>query len=161
MNTFSRSALSIAGRVLPGGLQDAVIARIARPLREQLLDDVTDEFLEILLHAMSLAFAISGDYRANIKDFTGTLVFRTRVGDVGATVVFKDGHMEVHDDASTNYDCCIAFADARALWSSLLAENQDILDSVVSNTVDADGNLNYLYRFGYLARELTRRLELS
>ncbi len=161
MNAFSRSALSVAGRVLPGGLQDAVVARIARPLREQLLDQLTDEFLEILLRAMSLAFAVSRDYRANINEFAGTLVFCTRVGDVGATVVFHDGKMEVHDEPSAACDCRISFEDPHALRAQLLAANQDILNSIVANTVDVDGNLNYLYRFGYLARELTRRLQLS
>jgi hypothetical protein len=44
------------------------------------------------------------------------------------------------------------------LRAFLLSKNQDILDSVLANTVEVDGNLNYIYKFGFMVRDLIRRL---
>jgi hypothetical protein len=130
-------------------------------LQAQLCDGLTEEFLETLLQAMDLAFLICSGYRRNILGFKGTCVFRTANGDVGTTAVFDDGCMRVEPKARETCDVRVSFKNARALWSFLLSENQDILDSILANTVDVDGNLNYLYRFGFLAKDLTRRLGLG
>jgi hypothetical protein len=153
-----RFALQVVSAPFPERFQHFVAGRLSRRLKAQLCDRLTDDFLETLLRAMDLAFLICGGYRKNIRGFRGTLVFRTTGGKVAATAVFKDGRMAVKRHALPDCDVRVSFRDARALWSFLLAENQDILDSILANTVDVDGNLNYLYRFGFLAQDLTRRL---
>ena len=40
----------------------------------------------------------------------------------------------------------------------LFSRDQDILDSLLANDVELDGNLNYIYKFGFMARDLGRRL---
>jgi len=55
----------------------------------------------------------------------------------------------------------VTFRNAEGLRAFLLSKNQDILDSILRNDVEVDGNLNYIYKLGFMARELTRRLGLA
>ena len=156
--TIIRSVLRLASSALPEGIQHFVLAKLSRPLRAQFCDKITDEFLELLLHGMDLAFLLCSGYRRNICGFRGTCVLRTMDDRVTATAVFERGHMRVEHQARSQYDLRVSFKDSHALWSFLVSENEDILDSILQNTVDTDGNLNYLFRFGFLANDLKRRL---
>ena len=159
--TTRQSALQLASRALPEPFQDFLVGRLARRFKTELCEKMTDDFLEALLHGMDWAFLLSKSYRHNIDGFRGVCVFRTRDDKVATTAVFADGHMSIEGQARSTYNVRVTFQDAHALWSFLLSENQDILDSILNNTVDVDGNLNYLYRFGFLAKDLTRRLGVA
>jgi hypothetical protein len=159
--TNRQSALQIASRAFPEPFQNFLVDRLARQLKAELSEKMTDEFLEALLRGMDWAFLLSGSYRRNIDGFRGVCVFRTHDNKVATTAVFADGHMSIEGQARSTYDVRVTFQDVHALWSFLLSENQDILDSILKNTVDVDGNLNYLYRFGFLAKDLTRRLGVA
>ena len=130
----------------------------SKRLREQLYGKVTDKFLELLLGGMDLAFCLSKGYRKNIKDFEGRYLFRTADNLVAAAVTFKDGDMEVHQEAIDDWDVCITFKDAVVLNAFIFSRDQDILNSLLKNDVELDGNLNYIYKFGFMARDLGHRL---
>ncbi len=155
------ATLRVASSILPETVRKSLLHRVTRQLRAQLRDCVTDNFLEVLLYAMELAFAVSGRYRSNILKFDATCVIRTLHDEVAATAVFRRGHMKVEHRARPAYDVCVTFKDAHAVWAFLLSEDQDIVDSVLANTVEVDGNLNYLYWFGFLAKDLARTLGVA
>lgn len=134
----------------------------SRRLKEELCGKVTDKFLELLLHGMDWAFRLSEDYRKNIEGFKGRYLFRFRTADryeaVAAT--FKDGDMEVNEEPTGDYDwnVRITFKDSAALRGFLFSKDQDILNSLLKNEVEMDGNVSYIYKFGFMARDLSRRL---
>ena len=130
----------------------------SKGLREELSGKVTDKLLELLLSGMDLAFCLSKGYRRNIKDFEGRYLFRTTDNLVAATATFKDGDMEVHEEAIDDWDVRITFKDAATLGAFIFARDQDILDSLIANDVEVDGNPNYVYKFGFMARDLGRKL---
>ncbi len=132
--------------------------RWSKGLIEELSEKVTDKFLESLLAGMDLAFALSKDYRKNIRDFQGRYLFRTANDVVAAAATFKDGDMEYHREAIDDWDVRVTFKDYEALNAFLFSRDQDILDSVLANDVEVDGNLNYIYKFGFMVRDLRRRL---
>jgi hypothetical protein len=35
------------------------------------------------------------------------------------------------------------------------------MDSLLANEVEVEGNLNYIYKFGFMAKELLQRLGMS
>lgn len=113
-----------------------------------------DQLLEMLLHGMSMSFWFSKEHRRNIANFTGNYVFTTKDGKVAASVTFARGSMKVHASDIPNWNVRVTFADEVALMEFLFAENQDILNSLLENKVAVEGNLNYIYRFGYLAKNL-------
>lgn len=129
-----------------------------RELSKQLCGDVTDKFLGLLLNGMSMAFSLSRSYRKNIEDFKGKYLFRTKDNQVAVSVIFDYGEMKVKDDAINDWDVRITFKNATAMRDFLFSKNQDILNSLLKNEVEVDGNQNYIYRFGFMARDLGKRL---
>jgi hypothetical protein len=127
-------------------------------LREQLAGKAMDEFLEVLLRVMDLAFCLSNGYRKNIKGFDGRYLFRTSEGLVATSAVFGNGDMKVKGHAIEDWDVRITFKDAAALKDFIFSKDQDILDSLLKNEVEVDGNLNHIYKFGFMARDLGKRL---
>ena len=65
--------------------------------------------------------------------------------------------MKVYDEEIDKWNVRITFKDAPALQAFLFSKNQDILDSILKNEVEVDGNLNYINKFGFMARDLMRR----
>jgi len=129
-----------------------------KDLRKALEGKVTDKFVELLLMGLDLAFCLSRSFRKNIKNFEGRYLFRTADNLVTASATFKGGNMNVHEEAIDDWDTRITFKDAAALRDFIFSRDQDILDSILANNVEVDGNLNYVYKFGFMARDLGRRL---
>jgi hypothetical protein len=152
-------------RPIPYLFSDAIgnfITRLfLRKLRKELVGKVTDTFLESLLSGMDLAFYLSKGYRKNIKDFEGRYLFRTADDVVAAAATFKHGDMKVHKEAIDDWNVMVTFKDADALNAFIFSRDQDILDSLLANDVEADGNLNYIYKFGFMARDLGHRLGIG
>ncbi len=132
-----------------------------RNLRKELEGRVTDKFVEFLLEGLDLAFALSRSFRKNIKDFEGRYLFRTADDLVAASAIFRDGNMNVREEAIDDWDTRVTFKDAAALRDFIFSRDQDILDSILANTVEVDGNLNYIYKFGFMARDLGHRLGIQ
>ncbi len=140
-------------------------------LENELLGEVTDEFLELLLRVMKLAFSIDKaldlslspfeGYRKNIEGFKGRYLFKTSDNIVAASAIFANGDMKVEDDPIDNWDVRVTFKDAASLRAFLFSKDQDILNSLLENKVEVDGNLNYIYKFGFMARDLGRRLGVA
>jgi hypothetical protein len=159
--TISKLALRAASSALPDRFHDSLVRLFSRPLAEQLYGKITGDFLQLLLGGMELACCASKDYRRNIENLQATYSFRTKDGRVGCSAVFHDGDMRVESTAKSPYDALISFKDAQALWRFLLSGNQDVLNSILANEVDIDGNLNYIYKFAFMAADLERRLGVA
>ena len=59
--------------------------------------EVPEEFLELLLKLMSLAFKIDNDFRRNIEGFTGRYQFRSTDNSVTIAAVFTGKDLEVKE----------------------------------------------------------------
>ncbi len=121
---------------------------------------LTDKFLELLLYGMDLGFSLSKDFRRNIENFRGQYVFRTTDNLVAASATFAEGDMQVQTFPVEDWNARITFKDAAALRRFLFSGDQDILNSILANEVEVEGNLNYIYKFGFLAKDLVRRLKV-
>lgn len=161
MTTIRRSGLRGLASALSESAAENMAHVLSRDLVEQLRTRVTDDFLELLLKAMEASFYLSRSYRRHIENFVATYVFATADGTVAATMYFHDGEVEVGEDAAEDFTARVTFADAAALRRFLFAEHQDILQSILANEVEVAGNINYIYKFGYMARDLERRLGLA
>jgi hypothetical protein len=157
-NPLPKPALRLASFLLPERIQESLVRSFCKPLQQQLCGTLTDQFLELLLRGMEVAFALSKSYRRNIEAFRATYVFKTRDGTVGVSAVFDNGNMTVDPQARPACDTLVTYRDAPALWSYLLSEDQDTLDSILAASVEVEGNLNNIYKYGYLVRDLMRRL---
>ena len=160
-----RTVARIVSRIHEGA-GSALVKGFCRKLLKQLPGEVTDKFLELLLDGMDLAFLVWPGYSENIEGFEGRYLFKTRETERGrpavdATVIFENGDMKVHrepEDDPDKWNVRVTFRDAAALRAFIFSRDQDILNSLLANDVEVDGNLNYLYKFGFMARDLGHRL---
>jgi len=130
----------------------------AKRLRKRFLQclesEVAEEFLEMLLKLMSLVFFLDRDFRRNIKDFKGRYLFKSRDNSITVAVVFKGNRMRVCEKEIKDTDVTVIFRNGRALMGYLLSPKPDILGSLLRQDVTFNGNLNYVYKFAYMAKRL-------
>ncbi len=121
---------------------------------ECLESEFAEEFLELLLDLMKVAFMLDGDFRRNIGDFSARYLFRSATGGITVAVVFENGRMEVMEEEISRPDISVTFKDAKALMNYLLTPRPDVLGSMLRQEVTLDGNLNYIYKFAFMAKRL-------
>jgi formate C-acetyltransferase len=127
--------------------------------------------LDGLLDWMRLKL-LNPSFKGLLGDFDGMLLFETRHNSVRNYVRFHNGGMETHEKAAGKPNVTITFSDGHALVNFLFSplrgylndvihdgkpdypHSFDILTGMLRNEIAVDGNLNYLYRFGFLANHL-------
>jgi hypothetical protein len=125
-----------------------------KPLASFFESKLADGFLELLLDMMRLAFLFDSRFRRNIEGFQGRYLFRSKDGSIAAGAIFSQGRMAVSREAIENPNVAVTFRDEKALMGFLLAPKPDILGAVLRQDVVLEGNLNYLYKFAYMAKRL-------
>ncbi len=156
-------------RVVLKGLSYLFSERVAnwfaRFFTKRLVDEfrgaATDKFLELLLLGMDIAFCLSRTYRKNLKDFEAIYVFETDGGRVNTSALFGRSNMAVLPFAKDQCTVRVVFDNPASLRAFLFSRDQDILDSLLKNQVTVEGNLNYIYKFGFMARDLLWRLGID
>jgi hypothetical protein len=128
--------------------------RAAERYLEAIKSEGAEEFLEILLKAMKLVFFLDKDFRRNIDNFNGRYLFCSRDRAITVSAVFANGRLTVSEQAIDNTDMTVTFKNAKALMGFLLSPKPDILGSMLRQDVAVDGNLNYLYKFAFMAKRL-------
>jgi hypothetical protein len=161
MNRLRSFFLKLLSWLLPDSVCLWLLHGRKESLRAVLEDALTETLLEVLLEGMSLAFLLLRGFRRNLSGFSGKYLFRTANGGVALRALFANGQMSVLSGESTDYDVAVTFTDSAALCRFLFSSDQDILASLLANDVTVDGNLNYIYKFGFMARDLIRRLSLA
>src|SRR5512138_2933033 len=121
---------------------------------ECLTSEFAEGFLELLLGLMSTVFLFDHDFRKNIEGFTGRYQFKSKDGCITVAALFGDERLEVKEEVIPNPDITVLFKDGKALMGYLLTPKPDILGSMLRQEVSLEGNLNYLYKFAFMAKRL-------
>lgn len=116
--------------------------------------ELAEEFLQTLLTLMQIVFIVNLDYRRNIHKFNGRYQFCSKDGEVTIGAVFSNNRMKVVEGIIDNPHITITFRDGRTLMDFIISPRQDILNSLLKHDVRTEGNLNYLYKFGFMAKQL-------
>lgn len=150
---------------------DVFLTRLrAWGLKKQVLGTATDKFIEILLKGMDLSFYLikDDDYQNHLKDsegrdFKGRYFFRSADEEetIAASAIFENANMRVGFEAIDDWDVMVTFKNGEALRNFIFSEKQDIFDSISENAVEVDGNLNHIFKFGFMVQDLTRRLGIE
>jgi hypothetical protein len=119
-----------------------------------LCSECAEDFLQLLLGLMSVVFMLDHGFRRNIAGFNGRYQFRSRDGSITVAALFGDDRLEAREEDIPDPDITVLFKDGKALMGYLLAPKPDILGSMLRQEVALDGNLNYLYKFAFLAKRL-------
>jgi hypothetical protein len=147
--------------VLPDRLCVPLMRKQIEKLKGALEDVLATALLEILLDGMSLAFVLLRGFRRNLAGFSGKYLFRTANDGVARGALFASRRMQVLRGEFTDYDVAVTFKNSAGLLRFLFSRDQDILDSLLANDVAVDGNVNFIYKFAFMARDLIGRLKLA
>ena len=122
--------------------------------------EVAEEFLEVLLRLMSFVLYLDENYHRNIHNFRGKYVFKDRENNVSVRAIFgpssilRREQLKVSEGDLKDPDITVTFKNPRALMNFLLSPKRDILGSLLRNEVTLSGNINYLYKLGFMASQL-------
>jgi hypothetical protein len=128
--------------------------KAAEKFIQVLASEGAEEFLEVLLKLMGLALRLDKDFQRNIQNFNGRYLFCSRDRQITVAVVFKNNRLKVSEKEIDDTHMTVVFRNAKALMAFLLSPKPDILGSMLRQDVTIDGNLNYLYKFAYMAKHL-------
>ncbi len=128
--------------------------RVEKQFLRCLESEAAEEFLELVLRLMSLAFKIDKDFRRNITGFAGRYQFRSVDNSVTIAALFTGKGLNVKEGLIPDADVSVIFKDSRSLMNYLLSTDRDILRLLLNNEVVLKGNVNYMLKFGYLANHL-------
>jgi len=146
---------------LPG--QEAIWKKAVGEFLDSLEAETAETILEGLFFFMRARFKIDpiisgSDFGENIKDFTGSYLFRSKKGDIGILLKFNNGEMDWEESLGQKVDATVEFEDGRALINYLInyviKEDRDILKSVLNNEVRVSGNLNYLFKYLFMTNHM-------
>ncbi len=130
---------------------------------ETLESETAETILEVLLRLMQTRFLIDpifpgSDYLHNLDNFDVRYQFRSKRGDIGVLVEFYQGEMNWKESLSQDVIATLEFKDAKALVNYLInyviLQNRNFLQSILNNEIRVSGNLNYLYKFLYMANHM-------
>jgi len=129
-------------------------------------DEMAEEFLQFMVKVMKIKISTDPDYRRNIEAFQGTYLFRSTDREATVLVQFENGQIRdtenVTEEDTAKADIIVSFKNGKAFMNFLLVpfrkkkgperpQTFDIMESIRKNEVNVTGNLNYFYRFGYMA----------
>jgi hypothetical protein len=131
------------------------IQRTMRKWLECMESESAEEFLSLLLTLMSLAFLWNiKDFRRNIDGFKGTYLFKSNDKGIAIAVFFQNGAMRMEKGSVKTADIVVNFKNGKALMEYILSPKPDILGSMLRQDISLTGNLNYLYKFAFMAKRL-------
>ncbi len=135
--------------------------RLARRLEKELAGEMTEEFFKVLLYCMELFLLINPDFRRNIEGFQGRYLFNSKDGEVKLAVLYGNNRMTVKEKSLSDTDVTVSFKTYKDLCDFVTSPDPDIINGMLTQALSFDGNLNYLYKFGYMSRHMLSMLGVS
>jgi hypothetical protein len=134
--------------------ENPILNKMIKKFIGSLESEFAEEFLETLLKLMSLVLFLDPEYKRNIAGFNGRYQFLSSDNVITVSAVFRDDAMEVSEETIPDPNITVIFKDGKALMNYLLSPKPDVLGSLLRQEVRLDGNINYLYKFAYMAKRL-------
>lgn len=143
--------------------KDSSTNKIVEDLRSLL----TSKVLKALLGIMKRAFEASKGnllkqygplkgFHRNLENFKGCYLFGTFDGTY-ISAKFENGGITIEEKSCDDWDVRVMFRSDAVLLDFLIFGKMDILKPLLHNDVQVDGNVNYLAKFGFMARDLLVR----
>jgi hypothetical protein len=135
-------------------ITEQTLKKLGEQFNNSVASETAEEFLQTLLNLMKIVFTVNHEYRRNIRNFEGRYQFCSKDGEVTVAALFHDSRMEVVEKRIDRPDITVTFRNGKTLLNFIMSPRQDILGSMLRHDVGTEGNLNYLYKFGFMAKQL-------
>jgi hypothetical protein len=127
----------------------------------QVKEEVTEEFLKILLQFLRFCSYLDEYLWQSIGTSKWKIELRSEDKDIRVLAEFENGHvkpreLEPDEPLIPPANASVVFKNPEAVKNFLLPPGgltgrRDVLRSYLNNEIRLEGNLNYIYRFGFLA----------
>lgn len=140
--------------------QSRKINEVLKILFSKMHPELVEDFISILLNFMSFELWLDSEYNKNIEDFKGKYLFRSADNKISVQAIFKHSwlfnrnYLKVREEDLKDPDAAVIFKNSRALMNRLFSPKLDVLDTLLKNEVSINGNINYLFKFSFMATEL-------
>lgn len=129
---------------------------------EHLIDDASSEAMDKLLYfaleAMSMMLKLNKKFRGNIENFEAKYSFSSSDGKMGVSALFDNDKMKVVDKESGEHTVSVTFKNGIVMAKFLFSPDPDIISGLLDNKLTLDGNMNYIFKFIYMARQIPEYL---
>jgi hypothetical protein len=112
-----------------------------------------------LCFALKLKCAVDHDFRRNIDRFYGQYQFISKTGHLKVVLEFDHGQVRFREGLGDKPNATIFFKDGASLVRFIIARKKDILQAMLRNELEAKGNLNYIFKLGFMANHLDREFQ--
>lgn len=133
---------------------DLILKTALKKFADSVSSEFAEDFLRLLLSLMSVVFMFDHQFRGNIESFNGRYQFKSKDGQIKLAALFGNNRLEVEEKEIPDPNITILFKDGKALMNFLLTPKPDILGSMLHQEISLNGNLNYLYKFAFMAKRL-------
>lgn len=132
--------------------------KVAEEFMRGIEGEVAETIVEVLLSLMKLRFMVDPSYRKNIENFKGRYQLKDKDHELTVFVKFDNGKMDFKEKVTKDANVTCTFKDGKSLINFLLSKDRDILRGLLNNEITVTGNLNYMYKFGFMANHLLLEL---
>lgn len=160
MNLIFRYLVKTSGYIIPSFIGNWFSRLFSGKLINQLKDKATDSLIELLLNGMDLCFCLSRSFRKNLTGYKGNILIETKDGAVKAGARFSNSKMTVIQESIDDWDVRIQVKNPETLRKFIFSKNNDIINAILENNVNVDGNLNHVYKFSFMIRDLANRFKI-
>ena len=122
-------------------------------------DEAAEAFLQGLFFLLKVKFALDPAFRRNIENFQAVYQFKSKDDGFGVLLEFANGDLSFRQGLSDDATITIIFKDGGSLIRYLISQKKDVFQALLHNEIQVSGNLNYIYKLGFLANHL--QLELT
>ena len=113
-----------------------------------------NDIMDVLFKLFSLVFVFDKKFRKNIENFNARYLFKSKDNEIHVAAVFKNSKMKVYKKEIDNTNVTVIFKDAPSLVKFITSDNPNLLIAILNQDIVVSGNLNYIYKFGYMAKHL-------
>ncbi len=121
---------------------------------QALEDEAADVFLKALCFLLKIKCALDRDFRKNIDEFYGQYQFISKNGHLNVVLELDHGKVHFREGTAANPNVTVFFKDGASLTRFFISRKKDILQAMLRNELEAKGNLNYIFKLGFMANHL-------
>ena len=125
--------------------------------RDIIQSEAAEDFLVVLLDVMALSFCLDKEFRKNIEGFEAKMLFVDKSGEIHVAAIFDKGRLKVRKKSIEDPTIKVIFKGQAVLKKSLMSPKMDILSPLLNQEISTEGNLNYMYKFGFMTTALKHK----
>jgi hypothetical protein len=135
---------------------------VKKPLADRLGAEASEEVLKLLLRWVAFAYTVWPGFWKHLKGFKMQYQFATDLDpSFNVALICRHRWMSVREEWLGPPNVRIDFRDWRAVIDLLTHPEADLVNEMLNQRIRVTGNLNYVFKLGYMLRHLLKALKIE